>query len=118
MLYEDVMTDQNESDEYIDNTPDPINYKNFRKYLKENGRERALGYLDAIKAMNENVESCFDHYDERFKTFTGSSPNRVRTKVKTFVSEVQFMINKIDQSKILVEPNDASKVINTEQPKI
>lgn len=108
------MAKHNTSENDERHEPDPINLKTFKKYLNENGPERAKGYLDAIIAMNENIEACFFHYNAELKMEMGSSPNRTATSVKKFIDEMEYLVSKVQSSELLPKEPTIKNTVPTE----
>ncbi|MBT1689881.1 hypothetical protein [Dawidia soli] len=90
--------------------PDPIDYKNFKKYLKKNGVEKAMGYLDALIHVNENIETLFKHFDPKLERYTNSSPHRVKSHLKDFKAQTNYLIKQINDSKILDTPGNEDQL--------
>ncbi len=90
----DVVDSENE------NTYEPvlINIKTLKKYREKHGAEQAQGYLDALIHMSGNIEGLFTYVHPRWEIEVDASPSRVRTGLKNFKNEIDYLIKLVEKS--------------------
>ncbi len=74
---------------------EPLNEHNFTRYLKENGKEKAEGYLEALEDITIQIRTFFSK--QIGEDFFTNTPSGVRKKTKDMVIEKAEFLNKAKQ---------------------
>ena len=57
-----IFKDFSENGELLQTRDEPLNAENFDRYVKENGTERAQGYLDALLDLTKQIDKCYINF--------------------------------------------------------
>jgi hypothetical protein len=66
-----IFKDFSENGELLQTRDEPLNTDNLKRYIKENGIEKAQGYFEALQDMIKQFENCI--IKERYDTPAGES---------------------------------------------
>ena len=85
-----VFKDFGENGELLSECSEPLNKNNLERYIKENGVEKARGYLDALDDIQERMKSFLEIHSE--KTWRYNTNQRIGTRTIEMYEEQELFI--------------------------
>lgn len=94
-----IFKDFSEEGKHLSTRDVSVTEENLKRYIEEYGIERAMGYLDAINDMNNELYEVFKNRQYSGSAFAGS--HKVKTNLKNFhahkIEFATFMQSELDQ---------------------